>query len=181
MSITFDNLFQDIDEVIESATKEIQLRVLVFGPDLEATEQSAILRKYIISKCNEDDYIVVLAEHDEIKQFYEERFPAAFDLCKMEYHLACHQTPGKPPIIDGIIIIPDSAGSFILCQAALSIAQTALIPGGSFACKIFQGEDFKAFSDSVRSVFNKYKIFKPQSSRKASKEIFIIGLEKNRR
>ena len=75
----------------------------------------------------------------------------------------------------------DSAGSFILCQAALSIAQTALIPGGSFACKIFQGEDFKAFSDSVRSVFNKHKIFKPQSSRKASKEIFIIGLEKNRR
>ena len=72
----------------------------------------------------------------------------------------------------------DSARSFNLCQAALSVAQTVLIPGGSFACKIFQGEDFKGFLDSVRSVFNKHKIFKPQSSRKESKEIYIIGFGK---
>lgn len=72
----------------------------------------------------------------------------------------------------------DSARSFNLCQAALSIAQTLLIPGGSFVCKIFQGEDFKDFSDSVRSVFKSRKIFKPQASRKASKEIYIIGLGK---
>ena len=72
----------------------------------------------------------------------------------------------------------DSARSYNLCQAALSIAQTLLIPGGSFVCKIFQGEDFKEFSDSVRSVFKSHKIFKPQASRKASKEIYIIGLGK---
>jgi 23S rRNA (uridine2552-2'-O)-methyltransferase len=72
----------------------------------------------------------------------------------------------------------DSARSFNLCQAALSIAQTLLIPGGSFVCKIFQGEDFKKFSDSVSSVFKRHKIFKPQASRKASKEIYIIGLGK---
>jgi 23S rRNA U2552 (ribose-2'-O)-methylase RlmE/FtsJ len=30
--------------------------------------------------------------------------------------------------------------------------------------------------DSVRAGFDKQKIFKPRSSRKASKEIFIIGL-----
>jgi 23S rRNA (uridine2552-2'-O)-methyltransferase len=72
----------------------------------------------------------------------------------------------------------DSARSFNLCQAALSIAQTRLITGGSFVCKIFQGEDFKEFSNSVKMQFNRYKIFKPQSSRKASKEIYIIGLGK---
>ncbi|TES91120.1 MAG: RlmE family RNA methyltransferase [Desulfobacteraceae bacterium] len=72
----------------------------------------------------------------------------------------------------------DSARSFNLCQAALSIAQTRLITGGSFVCKIFQGEDFKEFSNSVKMRFNRYKIFKPQSSRKASKEIYIIGLGK---
>jgi len=72
----------------------------------------------------------------------------------------------------------DSARSYNLCQAALSIAQTLLIPGGSFVCKIFQGEDFKEFSDAVRSVFKSHKIFKPQASRKASKEIYIIGLGK---
>ena len=72
----------------------------------------------------------------------------------------------------------DSARSYNLCKAALSIAHSMLIPGGSFVCKIFQGEDFKEFTDSVRSVFKSYKIFKPQASRKASKEIYIIGLEK---
>ena len=72
----------------------------------------------------------------------------------------------------------DNARSFNLCQAALSTVQDVLIFGGSFVCKIFQGEDFKAFSDAVKSSFNKTRIFKPQSSRKASREIYIIGLGK---
>ena len=72
----------------------------------------------------------------------------------------------------------DSTRSFDLCRAALSIAQMTLTTGGSFVCKIFQGEDFKTFIDSVRSVFKNHKIFKPQSSRKASKEIYVIGFGK---
>ena len=70
----------------------------------------------------------------------------------------------------------DATRSFNLCAAALAIAQRVLIPGGSFICKIFQGQDFKEFSDAVRTNFHKCITFKPQSSRKASKEIFIIGL-----
>ena len=72
--------------------------------------------------------------------------------------------------------IVDTARSYNLCQAALAIARELLLPGGSFVCKIFQGEDFKRFADEVRTLFNKHKIFKPQSSRKASREIFIIGM-----
>lgn len=72
----------------------------------------------------------------------------------------------------------DTARSFDLCRAALDIAQKLLVPGGAFVCKIFQGEDFKNFSDSVKKNFNKHKIFKPQSCRKASKEIYIIGIGK---
>ena len=70
----------------------------------------------------------------------------------------------------------DAARSFKLCQAALSIAEMVLKPGGSFICKIFQGEEFKEFSDTVRSRFKRHKIFKPRSSRKGSKEIFILGM-----
>jgi len=69
----------------------------------------------------------------------------------------------------------DAERSYQLCQAALNIAQMALRPGGSFLCKIFQGEEFKKFSDSVRSRFETHKIFKPHSSRKMSKEIFVLG------
>lgn len=75
----------------------------------------------------------------------------------------------------------DAARSFNLCQAALRIAEDLLVDGGSFICKIFQGEDFKEFIDSVKLSFNKHKIFKPQSSRKSSKEIYVIGFEKKRR
>jgi 23S rRNA (uridine2552-2'-O)-methyltransferase len=70
----------------------------------------------------------------------------------------------------------DAERSYQLCQAALNIAQMVLRPDGSFICKIFQGEEFKKFSDSVRSRFKNHKIFKPQSSRKESKEIYILGM-----
>jgi 23S rRNA (uridine2552-2'-O)-methyltransferase len=53
-----------------------------------------------------------------------------------------------------------------------------MIKGGRFVCKIFQGPDFKSFAEIVRADFKQAKIFKPQSSRKASKEIYIIGLGK---
>ena len=70
----------------------------------------------------------------------------------------------------------DAARSAGLCEAALAIAERVLLPGGSFVCKIFQGPDFNQFLDSVRTGFKSQKIFKPRSSRKASKEIYIIGL-----
>jgi len=72
----------------------------------------------------------------------------------------------------------DAARSMGLCEAALYVAKEVLRPGGRFVCKIFQGPDFQAFLAEVRRSFKKQKIFKPQSSRKASREIFIMGLGK---
>jgi 23S rRNA (uridine2552-2'-O)-methyltransferase len=69
----------------------------------------------------------------------------------------------------------DAARSHNLCEAALAIACKLLRPGGAFVCKIFQGADFKPFSEAVRAGFAQCKIFKPQSCRKASKEIYLIG------
>jgi 23S rRNA (uridine2552-2'-O)-methyltransferase len=50
-----------------------------------------------------------------------------------------------------------------------------LKPGGHFVCKIFQGPDVQGFTDRVRDDFTHQRIYKPQSSRKASREIFVIG------
>ncbi len=72
----------------------------------------------------------------------------------------------------------DAARSLQLCQAALAVANARLVNGGRFVCKIFQGPDFKSFAETVRVGFKQAKIFKPQSSRKASKEIYIIGMGK---
>ena len=70
----------------------------------------------------------------------------------------------------------DAARSYHLCQAALEIAVKTLLPGGIFVSKIFQGEDFQDFRTEVGEAFDKLRIFKPQSSRKASREIYIIGI-----
>jgi 23S rRNA (uridine2552-2'-O)-methyltransferase len=70
----------------------------------------------------------------------------------------------------------DAARSYNLCQAALDVAVRLLIPGGIFVSKIFQGAEFQAYRNEVSNVFDKLRIFKPQSSRKASREIFIIAI-----
>jgi 23S rRNA (uridine2552-2'-O)-methyltransferase len=72
----------------------------------------------------------------------------------------------------------DAARSFNLCEAALDIADRVLVSNGSFLCKIFQGQEFKTFTDMVKRRFKQQRIFKPQSSRKASKEIYVIGIGK---
>jgi 23S rRNA (uridine2552-2'-O)-methyltransferase len=74
----------------------------------------------------------------------------------------------------------DAARSYYLCMAALTIAQKALAPNGCFVSKIFQGEDFEEFKAEVGKTFDKHKIFKPQSCRKESKEIYIIGIGKRK-
>jgi len=73
----------------------------------------------------------------------------------------------------------DAARSYHLCEAALAIARQVLRPGGAFVCKIFQGEDFRAFTAAVKAGFSECKAFKPQSCRKASKEIYLIGKGKS--
>lgn len=69
----------------------------------------------------------------------------------------------------------DAQRSMALCEAALDVARKVLRPGGDFVCKIFQGPDFQSFIALMRQAFVRHKIFKPQSSRKASREIFIVG------
>jgi 23S rRNA (uridine2552-2'-O)-methyltransferase len=72
----------------------------------------------------------------------------------------------------------DEARSVGLCEAALAIADKVLTTGGIFVCKIFQGGDYKAFTDSVRQRFSRQTATRPQSTRKASREVFVIGLGK---
>jgi 23S rRNA (uridine2552-2'-O)-methyltransferase len=69
----------------------------------------------------------------------------------------------------------DALKSFELCNMALTVAKDCLVQNGNFVCKIFQGNDFNAFQKNVKSKFKECKIFKPDSCRKQSKEIYIIA------
>jgi 23S rRNA (uridine2552-2'-O)-methyltransferase len=72
----------------------------------------------------------------------------------------------------------DEARSIGLCESALYIAEKKLLRGGSFVCKIFQGSDYKIFADRVKTLFAKQTAFRPKSTRKASREVYVIGLGK---
>lgn len=69
----------------------------------------------------------------------------------------------------------DSQRSLELSESALSISARVLRPGGAFVCKVFQGSDFKRFSDRVGESFSRVAHFKPKSSRKASKEVYVVA------
>ena len=72
----------------------------------------------------------------------------------------------------------DAYRSYELCETALNVATHILEKNGHFVCKIFQGNEFQRFSKQVQAQFRQMKIFKPDSCRKASKEIYIIGIGK---
>jgi len=66
--------------------------------------------------------------------------------------------------------------SLDLCSEVIKICDQYLKPNSNLICKGFQGVDFQEFIiEEIKPRFNRYKLFKPGSSRKESVEIFIIG------
>ncbi|MDY6954595.1 MAG: RlmE family RNA methyltransferase [Thermodesulfobacteriota bacterium] len=72
----------------------------------------------------------------------------------------------------------DAQRSLELSEAALALAARVLKAKGAFVCKVFHGAGFKGFSDRAKTTFERVCHVKPKSSRKASKEIFLVGLGK---
>ena len=68
----------------------------------------------------------------------------------------------------------DSIQTGELCKDAMFFAKDILKENGYFISKIFMGETFNEIVTDGKKFFKKVKIFKPKSSRKDSKESFII-------
>ncbi|MCX7821927.1 MAG: RlmE family RNA methyltransferase [Syntrophobacterales bacterium] len=72
----------------------------------------------------------------------------------------------------------DSARSAYLVEQAFELAKRVLKPGGHFIAKIFQGEDTPLLVKAIREHFRKVKIVKPLASRKESKEVYILAMDR---
>ena len=70
----------------------------------------------------------------------------------------------------------DQQHSLSLARRVVELAAELLVKDGSLYVKVFEGEDFKPFVDSVRKSFKTVKIIKPKSSRRESREVFILGM-----
>lgn len=75
------------------------------------------------------------------------------------------------------IRITDQTRSVELCNLALEVAEKFLRAKGHFVCKLFHSEDFEAFRKSLKARFERVELLRPKSTRKESKEIFLIGIQ----
>ncbi|MAG52396.1 MAG: hypothetical protein CMH62_00365 [Nanoarchaeota archaeon] len=67
--------------------------------------------------------------------------------------------------------------SINLSYTALKIAKKTLKPNGNFLVKVFQGSEFEELLKEIKKYFQFTKSYKPKSTRKSSKEIYIIAIK----
>ena len=67
----------------------------------------------------------------------------------------------------------DSIRTNQLCADVINFSKNALKPKGVLVSKLFMGEDFIEVKNLAKSVFKKVNFFKPESSRKESKETYL--------
>tara|TARA_B100000676_G_scaffold123799_1_gene123417 strand:+ start:1815 stop:2426 length:612 start_codon:yes stop_codon:yes gene_type:complete len=68
----------------------------------------------------------------------------------------------------------DSIQTGELCKEAMEFSKDVLSKKGFFVSKIFMGSTFNEIVALGKEIFKEVKVFKPKSSRKDSKESFII-------
>ena len=68
----------------------------------------------------------------------------------------------------------DSIQTGELCKEAIIFSKDIISPKGFFISKIFMGGSFNEIVALGKKIFKEVKVFKPKSSRKDSKESFII-------
>tara|TARA_B100001057_G_scaffold138680_1_gene138349 strand:+ start:2198 stop:2824 length:627 start_codon:yes stop_codon:yes gene_type:complete len=60
-----------------------------------------------------------------------------------------------------------------LCMEVIHFSKKTLKPKGVLVSKLFMGEDFIEVKNLAKSLFKKVKFFKPESSRRESKETYL--------
>jgi len=64
-----------------------------------------------------------------------------------------------------------------LCLSAMDLAVSILKKEGVFLSKLFMGSVFNEINDKSKKIFKKVVIYKPESSRKQSREVYIYCKE----
>ncbi len=76
------------------------------------------------------------------------------------------------------IKIRDQARSAELCLHALQTARQHLRTGGALVVKLFEGEDAESVAKEISKYFKNLKHFRPDSTRQASREIYLVAMGK---
>jgi 23S rRNA (uridine2552-2'-O)-methyltransferase len=131
---------------------------LVFGIDIQTVEIDLPANVTVVQK----DILDMATDPDLFSQKVSE--------CRVVLSDMAPATTGRKDV--------DAFRSFELCRMALETVDRFLGEKGHFVCKIFQGNEFSQFEKQVKQRFAECRIFKPESCRKQSKEIYIIAKHK---
>lgn len=113
-----------------------------------------------------------------------DRRPLKVDLANVSFVMedALSWMPGEPfdvvlsdmsPNVTGVWE-HDQYEQWRLATRALEIAERVLRRGGSFVCKVFDGEGAKALYERARHEFYFVKLTKPLASRAESSELYLV-------
>jgi 23S rRNA (uridine2552-2'-O)-methyltransferase len=72
----------------------------------------------------------------------------------------------------------DEARSLRLAAVALEVAKVRGRAQGHFIAKLFMGGDFSGFRGDLRAHYAEVKVVRPEATRGASMEIYLVGLRK---
>ena len=135
------------------AAKKVTPTGMVWGIDLK--EVTITLPNHVTA---------IVADIFDLDALFWEKAPWPFDLILSD--MAPATTGNKNT---------DSARSEALCESALFLAKKRLKKNGAVAFKIFQGPGLISFREEMQRAFKRVDLFKPSSSRKMSKEIYLVG------
>ena len=69
----------------------------------------------------------------------------------------------------------DIPRAMYMAELALDLARQVLKPGGGFLVKVFQGEGFDGYMNSLKLHFSRLVMRKPKASRNRSREIYALA------
>lgn len=146
---------------------------LVLGIDIQPTE---VPPKF----CDDRVKILQADARTLTPDFWMNHFPDGFDVVLSDM---CHFTHGNS--------VADSFKSLELARTAFEMAIltrdsedeagkpfATLRPGGALVMKLLQGQGTQEFAQEIKQYFGKVAWHRPKATRKESKEVFLIGLNR---
>ena len=76
------------------------------------------------------------------------------------------------------IHVTDTSRSMELARKALEVALALLDRRGHFLCKVFEGPEVNAFRTELAGHFSKVQTLRPSAVRKASREIYLLAMNR---
>jgi hypothetical protein len=105
MSLEYKDIVEKFDTDTALAVQEAKVCIMFLGPDLKTLGHASKLRACLIDTFKTET-ITIKGEHKELIAVHKRYLGTASDLCRVELDLAVR-------LIDGIVIIPYSAGSLV--------------------------------------------------------------------